>query len=203
MYMFINKLIPIFSINNHIGATVPCGKRAGQRRTGASGEFLIRHFFNLTNKYKENEMDIRNFPQVLFKSWLCRVVPTRYTNTGSLALMLKEVDTGESIATATINMVDDYAQEQMKESLIEWNIEEGIPVYIKDYSENQGMLVALQEAGIVSDVIDYYDSGYVRVPLVYVMNKELVEWYVDEVESTSTNISPETTAKENFEEWCY
>jgi len=145
-------------------------------------------------------MDIRNFPQVLFKSWLCRVVPTRYTNTGSLALMLKEVDTGEPIATATINMIDDDAQQQINNSSA---CPQDIPVYIKDYSENQGMLIALQEAGIVSDVIGYFESGYVRVPLVYVMNKELVEWYVDEVESTSTDISPETIAKENFEEWCY
>lgn len=126
-------------------------------------------------------MDIRNFPQVLFQSWLCRVVPTRYTNTGSLALMLKEVDTGEPIATATINMIDDDAQQQINNSSA---CPQDIPVYIKDYSENQGMLIALQEAGVVSDVIGYFESGYVRVPLVYVINKELVEWYVDEVEST-------------------
>ena len=140
-------------------------------------------------------MDIRNFPQVLFKSWLCRVVPTRYTNTGSLALMLKEVDTGESIATATINMVDDDAQ-----VLIDKHFGyEQIPVYIKDYSENQGMLVALQEAGVVSDVVEYFHSGYIRVPLVVITNQELINWFSDHALDTS----PETIAKENFEEWCY
>ncbi len=140
-------------------------------------------------------MDIRNFPQVLFKSWLCRVVPTKYTNTGSLALMLKEVDTGESIATATINMIDDDAQ-----ALIDKHFGyEQIPVYIKDYSENQGMLVALQEAGVVSDVVEYFHSGYIRVPLVVITNQELINWFSDHALDTS----PETIAKENFEEWCY
>ena len=118
-------------------------------------------------------MDIRNFPQVLFKSWLCRVVPDKYTNTHSLALTLKEIDTGEPIATATINMIDDDAQALINQ----YYDYEHIPVYIKDYSENQGMLVALQEAGVVSNVVDYYYSGYVRVPLVIVTNQELINWY--------------------------
>ena len=140
-------------------------------------------------------MDIRNFPQVLFKSWLCRVVPDKYTNTHSLALTLKEVDTGEPIATASINMIDDDAQ-----ALIDKHFGyEQIPVYIKDYSENQGMLVALQEAGVVSDVFEYFHSGYIRVPLVVITNQELINWFSDHALDTS----PETIAKENFEEWCY
>jgi len=126
-------------------------------------------------------MDIRNFPQVLFKSWLCRVVPTKYTNNGSLALTLKEVDTGEPIATATINMIDDDAQ-----ALIDKHFGyEQIPVYIKDYSENQGMLVALQEAGVVSDVVEYFHSGYIRVPLVILTNQKLINWFTDHVLDTS------------------
>ena len=100
-------------------------------------------------------MDIRNFPQVLFKSWLCRVVPDKYTNTKSLALTLKEVDTGEPIATASINMIDDDAMELSNKHQIVGVHPYNITVYIKDYSENQGMLVALQEAGVVSDVVDY------------------------------------------------
>ena len=118
-------------------------------------------------------MDIRVFPQVLFKSWLCRVVPDKYRNNISLALTLKEIDTGEPIATATINMVDDGAQGLINQ----YYDYEHIPVYIKDYSENQGMLVALQEAGVVSDVVDYYYSGYVRVPLVIVTNQQIINWY--------------------------
>ena len=126
-------------------------------------------------------MDIRNFPQVLFKSWLCRVVPTKYTNNGSLALTLKEVDTGEPIATASINMIDDDAQ-----ALIDKHFGyEQIPVYIKDYSENQGMLVALQEAGVVSDVVEYFHSGYIRVPLVILTNQKLINWFTDHVLDTS------------------
>ena len=126
-------------------------------------------------------MDIRNFPQVLFKSWLCRVVPTKYTNNGSLALTLKEVDTGEPIATATINMIDDDAQ-----ALIDKHFGyEQIPVFIKDYSENQGMLVALQEAGVVSDVVEYFHSGYIRVPLVILTNQKLINWFTDHALDTS------------------
>jgi len=143
-------------------------------------------------------MDIRNFPQVLFKSWLCRVVPDKYRNTNSLALTLKEVDTGEPIATASINMVDDDAQ-----ALIDKHFGyEQIPVFIKDYSENQGMLVALQEAGVVSDVVDYYDSGYVRVPLVIVTNQQIIDWYTCFINTSLTPIIVESdNNSENFEEW--
>ena len=128
-------------------------------------------------------MDIRNFPQVLFQSWLCRVIPTVYSNNGSLGLMLKEVDTGESIAVATINMThDDYAMELSNKHQIVGVHPYNITVYIKDYSENQGMLVALQKAGIVSDVIEYVESGYITAPLVYILNESIIDWFTDEIQ---------------------
>ena len=41
--------------------------------------------------------------------------------------------------------------------------------FIKDYSENEGMLDALVKAGIVSEPIEYYHTGYVTCPLVEVL----------------------------------
>ena len=49
--------------------------------------------------------DIREFPQVLFKTWLCRVVPAMYSNK-ILALQLKDIEDGSPIATATVNLED-------------------------------------------------------------------------------------------------
>ena len=69
-----------------------------------------------------------------------------------------------------------------------------IPVYIKDYSENQGMLVALQEAGVVSDVIEHVESGYVRVPLVYILNESIIDWYSCFINTSLTPIVVEANA---------
>jgi len=54
-------------------------------------------------------------------------------------------------------------------------------VFIKNYSENEGILEALIEAGIVSHPIDYVQSNYVIIPYCQLMidlNKvPLVEKY--------------------------
>lgn len=38
-------------------------------------------------------------------------------------------------------------------------------VLIKDYSENEGMLKALVDAGIIKDIVGYEHSGFVTIPV--------------------------------------
>ena len=117
--------------------------------------------------------DIRKFPSVLFKNWSCRIVPAIYMN-NILALQLKDIDDGSPIATATINLEE-------HETAVTLLIKDTGTCYtfIKCYSENEGMLKALVDAKIVSQPVAHVSSGYIeRIPLVKVLNKELVsEWF--------------------------
>ena len=82
------------------------------------------------------------------------VVKASYHNDRSLALLLMEEDNlhGYPIATITVNMgVPDLPEN--------WQ-------YVKDYSENTGMLKALQDAGLVTNVHGYHQSGFIESPLV-------------------------------------
>ncbi len=72
--------------------------------------------------------------RVQFGEWACDLVSERYEN-GRIRLRLRDSEDGESVATATINV--------REEPLAEGE------VIIKDYSENEGMLDALRDAGVV------------------------------------------------------
>ena len=118
--------------------------------------------------------DVRKFPQVLFKTWLCRVIPGFYKD-GNVALSLVDVDDGSPVATATVNLPD---EKELLDSYRVWNEDMRdmqpkvkIPLFIKDWSENQGMLEALYDANIISEPFEYAMTGYERVPLVIIHNK--------------------------------
>ena len=117
--------------------------------------------------------DVRKFPQVLYKTWLCRVIPGFYKD-GNVALSLVDVDDGSPVATATVNIPD---EQELLDSYRVWNEdmlpEIKVPLFIKDWSENRGMLQALYDANIISEPFEYVMSGYERVPLVTIHNKEL------------------------------
>ena len=139
--------------------------------------------------------DITRFPLVPFRNWDCRAVPAIYGN-GIVAIQLIETDpsqfelshhnltcedgdeTGDvyrqTIATATVNLID-YEDKVL--SLI--GGAQGCYTFIKDYSENQGMLDALMQEKIVSPPVLWEPSGYVRVPLVEVYNSEIVDRWLE------------------------
>ena len=107
--------------------------------------------------------------RVTFSSWDCEVIPARYRN-GIIALKLVEWEDGYPvpIATATVNL-EDYEDEILDAISVTGNNY----TFIKDYSENEGMLDALVKAGIVSEPIEHYQSTYgthwITVPLVEVL----------------------------------
>lgn len=80
----------------------------------------------------------------------CVVEKTRYAN-GRPALILKDARNGEDFAVATVNLP-------------------GVPagpnqVFIKDYSENEGILAALEAAGVVKPTNVMASSGFVSMPI--------------------------------------
>lgn len=83
---------------------------------------------------------------VLFKDWKCRVIKKSYNN-GRVALQLVDSITGESVAIATVNLPDVYVQRGT--------------VLIKNWSENEGVLKALQEAGVIGESMGEVPTGFV------------------------------------------
>jgi hypothetical protein len=114
---------------------------------------------NVTKKLTEKNQNASIDPQqalpeaekkvVTFNGLECRLEFHKYIN-GRTAIMLVDANNGEEVAMATVNvpeipMDDNY-------------------VLIKDYSENAGMLQALQEAGIVKPTGCIFDVGCVGIP---------------------------------------
>jgi hypothetical protein len=88
--------------------------------------------------------------RIRFRDWDCLVEKRCYSN-GRPALQLIDAEDGSPIATATVNLPDVALGSNQ--------------VAIKDYAENEGMLQALTEAGIVKPTGQLVASGYVEVPI--------------------------------------
>ena len=87
--------------------------------------------------------------QVQFRGWTCRVERASYGHTDRIALTLSDVEDGEPVAVATINLPElALAADE---------------VVIKDYSENEGMLATLVAAGVISAPLRAIPLQYVTV----------------------------------------
>jgi hypothetical protein len=72
---------------------------------------------------------------VKYKGWNCRVQTANYAEGDRLALQLVDADTGERIATATVNAPEIPLKQN--------------EILLKGWSENTGLPEVLEEAGIV------------------------------------------------------
>lgn len=95
--------------------------------------------------------------EVQFKEWACTAEFNSYQEGNAIAIELIETQTGEPVAVATVN-IDGLMHDE---------------VAIKDYSENEGMLMALILAGIVKPPHRYVRSGFVTIPIVRLELKTL------------------------------
>jgi len=84
------------------------------------------------------------------------LVKTEYAS-GGTALILRDPLTDEGLAVATVNLPD------FKDKL------EEDQVFIKNWSENEGMLEALQAAGVIGPVLDEVPAGFVNAQRVQVL----------------------------------
>jgi len=94
--------------------------------------------------------------------YICKLEKHKYDN-GRLALCLVDHEDGSPVATITVNM----PQHKLEEN----------EVFIKNHSENEGTLEALEEHGLIEEVTDCVASGFVLIPKVKLNMKEL-ELYV-------------------------
>lgn len=89
--------------------------------------------------------------KVNFMGFECAVQKTYYGNNKRTALQLFDVTDGQPVATATVNI----PEVELKEN----------EVLIKNYSENEGMLEALERAGIVWRTGESVSNGRVTIPV--------------------------------------
>ena len=85
-----------------------------------------------------------------FAGFKCRVVKAQYGN-GATALQLVDAEDSSPIARATVNIPEVELGEN--------------EVIIKDYSENEGMLDALVEAGICVPTGQAVQTGHITAPI--------------------------------------
>lgn len=92
-------------------------------------------------------------PTVHFGPYECECYRTNYPAGGATALYLVEKASDEPIATATVNVPE--ANHQM-----------GIgAILIKDWSENSGMMHALEAAGIAADTGRRVPTGFTEAKI--------------------------------------
>ncbi len=88
--------------------------------------------------------------KVTFKHWDCIVKKGRYMNSGPIWLSLEDEVDGEPVARCTISLPGVTNKDE---------------VAIKDYSENEGMLDTLMDAGVVKPPHRFVSSGFVMIPI--------------------------------------
>ena len=98
--------------------------------------------------------------QVNFRGFKCVVDTTKTYRNERPAIILTDAEDGSGVAYATINLPK-----------VELDRNE---VVIKDYSENEGMLNVLVEAGVISEPIRSVPvSMFVKAPVCNLLNQEL------------------------------
>ena len=91
---------------------------------------------------------------VKFKDWECGLEFSKYQN-GRIAILLVDTTDGSPVTTASVNLPDEPLNDG--------------EVFIKDWSENQGVLAALVAAGIVEDTGRTVRTGFVQANIVRIL----------------------------------
>jgi hypothetical protein len=103
--------------------------------------------------------------ELAFKDWNCKIVYGYYTDRNKM-IALKDKETQEPIATCTVNMPEQMKQlEDALGDIKGWDKIKPTLVFIKDYSENKGMIKALEEAGMLLQRWAQFESGFVMIPV--------------------------------------
>lgn len=92
--------------------------------------------------------------QVQFKQWHCNVVKTQYFNQRTLIILL-DSETLNPITKASVNLYDEPLNSDQ--------------VFIKNWSENEGILDVLVNAGIVEHTGKKVKTGFVEADLCRVI----------------------------------
>lgn len=99
--------------------------------------------------------------KIKFKHYTCDVLFMPYQDNGRPAIILFDAFDGEQITTASVNLPDEP-------------IEDGY-IFIKNWSENDGILEVLEEAGIVKRTGRMVPTGFVEAHECKILDKDVCE----------------------------
>ncbi len=124
-------------------------------------EILI-NLFSVTDMANEKARTLEPFEfRGKFKPYFVIAVPGRYAN-GRKAIRLLDSDDGSLVAVATVNVPD-----------VELGDDE---VLIKNYSENEGVLDSLVDAGLIDEAYGLAKTGFVVAHRCKLTAKGLAIW---------------------------
>lgn len=107
-------------------------------------------------------MKPKRLGEMKFKQWDCVLFETKYIFGDRKAWILEDASDGSPVATCSVNLPDEPLSDN--------------EIFIKDYSENEGMLKALIERGFVEDTGRRVPSGWVNIPVAKIIIKGEVIW---------------------------
>ena len=118
------------------------------------------------------------FPLVIFKDYQCKVRPVLYPD-GNPGLVLEDAIDGSAIATAYVNLPE-WHEDMLRhfDHIGDLDFLQGNKLFcfIKNYSENEGILKVLIDAKLISHLGLYVDSGYITdIPVCEVIDPNLVQ----------------------------
>ena len=87
-------------------------------------------------------------PTVKVREWTCKVGFSRYQDNGRIAIVLFDDESGEQLFVASVNLPEVALPENH--------------VFIKNWSENRGVLQSLVDAGILRSTGRRVPTGYVE-----------------------------------------
>ena len=111
-----------------------------------------------------NPHTIENFSTKYIKSQTVKLKFDKYVYQNRTHLSLLSLQ-GEPLAIASVNLPDIDLEELEKEKNCKL-------ILIKDYSENEGILKALEKAKVVKDLGIRIASGFVTIPVCELLIKE-------------------------------
>jgi len=91
-----------------------------------------------------------------FLNYDCKLSFAKYGN-GRTAIQLLDVTDDSVVAVATTNLPDVTIANN--------------EVIIKDYSENEGMIAALRNAGVITNPTRFIHTGFTKVPVCALLVK--------------------------------
>lgn len=95
-----------------------------------------------------------------YKKWEVELIVGKYNN-GRIALQLIDTEDGIPVATCTVNLPEEELEED--------------ETFIKNWSENKGMLDWLKTQEIVKEVVGHAKTGFVQAPKVKLNMKKIEE----------------------------
>jgi hypothetical protein len=121
---------------------------------------------------------------IRFQEWDCDIELGRYNN-GRPALILNDAHDGEQVAVATVNLQNEPVGDN--------------EVFIKNYSENEGILEALVSAGVVKATGGKMDSNFVEIHRVELLPPYRERSHLDDLLNKSADRDEERSESRDME----